>query len=161
LHLKPPAVPRWSNAHDRRPFASGLKPHANAGRSAGDLTLWPDALRIQGDAGATTKSAVSATFDLMELEIKHWASTPSMISRARSSSAWFLRLTRGRTATSLIWYLPSTCSSRPSAPLSYPVGVRPLERRLWGGGAWERLASCRYGGRPPAALRGTRSWGRP
>src|SRR5215831_13475750 len=77
-------------------------------------------------AGATTKSAVSATFDLMELEIKHWASTPSMISRARSSAEWFLRLTRGRTATSVIWYLPSTCSSRPSASLSYAVGVTPL-----------------------------------
>src|SRR5215467_9339937 len=107
------------HSHDRKPFASGLK-----------LTRMrvaePDAFPIQPGEEPTTKSAASVIFDLMELEIKHWASTPSMIARARSSSGWLLRVTRGRTATSVIQYLPSTCSSRPSASLSYAVGVTPF-----------------------------------
>jgi hypothetical protein len=73
---------------------------------------------------ATTNSAVSVTFDFIEFEMKHSASTLSMISRARSSSAVPLRVTRGRTATSVMRYVPSTFSSRPSASLSYPTGTR-------------------------------------
>jgi hypothetical protein len=79
--------------------------------------------------GSNDKLRASETFDFMEFEMKHCASTPSMIARARSSSALSLRATRGRTITSVMRYLPS---SRPSASLSYRTGVRPF--------AWASLA---------------------
>jgi hypothetical protein len=58
-----------------------------------------NAIRFHFGDEATTNSAVSKTFDFMEFEMKHCASTVSMISRARSSSALSLRLTRGLPTT--------------------------------------------------------------
>src|SRR5258708_29954802 len=81
--------------------------------------------RLQVGGGATTNSGVSVTLALMEFAMKQWASTLSMVLRAGSSSASLLRVTRGRTVTSVMWCFPSTFSSKPSASLSYPTGVRP------------------------------------
>src|SRR5260370_16218978 len=78
--------------------------------------------------GAPLNSAMILTLDLTEFEMKHSPSALAMISRARSSSASPLTVIWGRTVTSVMRYLPSTFSSRPSASLSYPAGVRP---RAW------------------------------
>ena len=43
----------------------------------------------------------------------------------RLESGFALEGERGRTVTSVMWYFPSTHSSRPSASLSYLTGVRP------------------------------------
>jgi hypothetical protein len=75
--------------------------------SAQNRTRTAVAIRFHFGEGARTNSAASETFDFMEFEMKHCASTPSMIARARSSSALSLRATRGRTITSVMRYLPS------------------------------------------------------
>jgi hypothetical protein len=77
---------------------------------------------------ATTNSGVSVTLAQMEFAMKQWASTLSMILRAGPSSASLLRVTWGRTATSVIWYFPSTFSSNPSASLIRPGSDLGLER---------------------------------
>jgi hypothetical protein len=88
-------------------------------------TMRGSATRSHFGTGGTTNSGISLTFDLIEFEMKHCASALSMISRVRSSSASPFTVIRGRTVTSVILYLPSTFSSRPSASLSYLAGVRP------------------------------------
>src|SRR3981189_3489526 len=80
--------------------------------------------RVIHVGAATTNSGVRVILALMEFAMKQWASTLSMLLRASSSSASLFKVTRGRIVTSVKWYLPSTLSSRPSASLSYPTGVR-------------------------------------
>ncbi len=60
------------------------------------------ARRSHVGGAAMINSGVSATLALIEFAMKQWASTLSMILRAGSSSASLLRVTRGRTVTSVM-----------------------------------------------------------
>jgi hypothetical protein len=128
-----PETPRFAPCRPHLVVFGGVMPNAHQRAFAGSAQIVFQTIErsLDGghshfDGGATTNSGVSVTLALIEFAMKQWASTPSMLLRAGSSSASLLRVTRGRTVTLVMLYFPSTFSSRPSASLSYPTGVRTL-----------------------------------
>ena len=127
--------------------SSGVPLEWAATEDAPGVSLLPDLSEASASAVATQITALRKPGDLVVVSI-HWGSNwryhipdeqklfartlidkagVSIVhSRASSSSALPLRLTRGRTVIFVMRYLPSMFSSWPSASLSYPTGVRPF-----------------------------------